>query len=239
MVNIAICDDDSDIINELKQIITEYDKLYMYNFNIETFDCGKTLEKNLREKIFDIIFLDIELNGVLGIDIGARLRENINNYSSKIIYVSSHTQYAASAYDTMPTDFIFKPLKKEKVEKSISNVLKLINFTKKEFSYNSSGTVNKVLLNDILYFESYRNTMKMYTVDNNEHSFYSTLKQVIDTLSSKMFIQQHKSYIVNIEYIAKIEKNEITLFNGVKLPISRDKVRYVKEMILNYERYTK
>ena len=236
MIKIAICDDDKNIINTLKEVIINYGKMHGYYFNIKTFECGKTLEKILKDEIFDIIFLDIELNGILGIDIGNKLRENINNYLTKIIYVSSHTNYALDAYDTMPTDFIFKPLKIEKIEKSISNVLKVINFTKKEFIYTINRKINKVLLTDILYFESYRNIVKIYTIDGREDKFYSTLKQVMDSLNSQIFIQQHKSYIVNIEYISKIEKNDIILFNQQKIPISRYKIKYLKEMILNYER---
>ncbi len=236
MIKIAICDDDKNIINMLKEVIINYGKMYGYYFKIETFECGKTLEKILKDEIFDIIFLDIELNGILGIDIGNKLRENINNYLTKIIYVSSHTNYALAAYDTMPTDFIFKPLKIEKIEKSISNVLKVINFTKKEFIYTINRKINKVLLTDILYFESYRNIVKIYTIDGREDKFYSTLKQVMDSLNSQIFIQQHKSYIVNIEYISKIEKNDIILFNQQKIPISRYKIKYLKEMILSYER---
>ncbi len=236
MIKIAICDDDKNIINTLKEVIINYGKMHGYYFNIKTFECGKTLEKILKDEIFDIIFLDIELNGILGIDIGNKLRENINNYLTKIIYVSSHTNYALDAYDTMPTDFIFKPLKIEKIEKSISNVLKVINFTKKEFIYTINRKINKVLLTDILYFESYRNIVKIYTIDGREDKFYSTLKQVMDSLNSQIFIQQHKSYIVNIEYISKIEKNDIILFNQQKIPISRYKIKYLKEMILSYER---
>ena len=236
MIKIAICDEDKNIINTLKEVIINYGKMHGYYFNIKTFECGKTLEKILKDEIFDIIFLDIELNGILGIDIGNKLRENINNYLTKIIYVSSHTNYALDAYDTMPTDFIFKPLKIEKIEKSISNVLKVINFTKKEFIYTINRKINKVLLTDILYFESYRNIVKIYTIDGREDKFYSTLKQVMDSLNSQIFIQQHKSYIVNIEYISKIEKNDIILFNQQKIPISRYKIKYLKEMILSYER---
>ena len=156
MIKIAICDDNIDIIKQLKDIILNYEKINGYQFNIKTFNSGQELEKNMKNEIFDIIFLDVELDGILGIDIGKKLRDDINNYSTKIIYVSSHQHYAISAYDSMPTDFISKPFKIEKVEKSISNVLKLLNFIKKDFIYNSNGKTNKVLLNDIVYFESYR-----------------------------------------------------------------------------------
>ena len=236
MIRIAICDDNIDIIKQLKDIILNYGKTNGYQFNIKTFNSGQELEKNMKNEIFDIIFLDVELDGILGIDIGKKLRDDINNYSTKIIYVSSHQHYAISAYDSMPTDFISKPFKIEKVEKSISNVLKLLNFIKKDFIYNSNGKTNKVLLNDIVYFESYRNVVKIVTIDGKEDKFYSTLKQVMDSLNSQIFIQQHKSYIVNIEYISKIEKNDIILFNQQKIPISRYKIKYLKEMILSYER---
>ena len=237
MIKIAICDDSIDIIKQLKDIILNYEKINGYQFNIKTFNSGQELEKNMKNEIFDVIFLDVELDGILGIDIGKKLRDDINNYSTKIIYISSHQHYAISAYDSMPTDFISKPFKIEKVEKSISNVLKLLNFIKKDFIYNSNGKTNKVLLNDIVYFESYRNVVKIVTIDGKEDKFYSTLKQVMNNINSKTFIQQHKSFIVNIEYITKIEKNTIILVNNQGIPISRDKIKYVKQMILNYERY--
>lgn len=237
MIKIAICDDNIDIVNELKGIILNYEKMNCYKFDIKIFNSGKELENKVKNEIFDIIFLDVELDGVLGIDIGSKLREDMNNYFTKIIYVSSYQHYAMSAYNSMPTDFITKPFKIEKVEKSISNVLKLLNFVNKDFVYNSNGKINKVLLSNITYFESYRNIVKIFTIYGKEDKFYSSLKQVINNINSKMFIQQHKSFIVNIEYISKIEKNSIILVNNQEIPISRDKIKYVKQMILKYERH--
>lgn len=236
MINIAICDDDSNIVEELNKIVLDYGVNNNYKFYVKTYNCGIDLEKHLINSDFDIIFLDIELNDRLGTDIGYNLRENTNNYKSKIIYVSSHTQYAISAYKTMPTDFICKPLKKDEVEKSISNVLKILEIINKNFTYTNNGVVNKILLSDILYFESFKNTVKIYTLKGKEYIFYSTLKEVIKKVDSKNFIQQHRCYLVNIEYISTIEKNSIILCNNKIIPISRDKIKFLKERILSYER---
>lgn len=236
MIKIAICDDDINIIKELNRIITDYGKINNYEFHIKTFNKGIEIENELNRTNFDIIFLDIELNDRLGIDIGYNLREKNNNYKTKIIYISSYTQYAISAYKTMPTDFICKPLKKEEIEKSISNVLKILELTQKTFTYSNNGIVNKILLTNILYFESFKNTIKICTLNKEEHQFYSTLKEVIKKVDSQNFIHQHRCYLVNIEYILKIEKNFTILCNNDSIPISRDKIKILKEMILNYER---
>ena len=237
MIIISIVDDDINICKQLKQILLEYSNNNCLQFEINIFNEAEDFIKTLNNNVgYDILFLDIEIDKDFGIDIGKKIRYTYNNYLTKIIYISSHTQYALSAYESMPTDFLPKPLNKDMVIKSIDNVLKTLNISKGEFIYNANGKLNRVVLANVLYFESYRNTIKIHTVDDRIDIFYSTLKEVSNNINNKNFFQQHKSYIVNIEYITKIEKNEVTLLNNQKIPVSRDKVKYLKEFLMNYGR---
>ena len=115
MINIAICDDDLITLHNTKDLIEEYK---IKEFNIKTYSSGEELLKSKRE--FDIIFLDIDMGGINGIETAKRIR--VYDKQVKIIYVTNYTDYTSMAFSVHAFGYLVKPLR---LKRCITSLMKL------------------------------------------------------------------------------------------------------------------
>ena len=234
MVRIAICDDDGFICDQLEDLLHIYGTTIVEEMDIESFLSGEELCQRLYEGIFfDIIFLDIELKLLNGIEVGKIIREQMSNEITQIIYISGKENYAIQLFKIRPLDFIIKPLTYDKITAPLKHALKIINGNKKLLSYKKGQTSYKVPINDIIYFESKSRKVNIITVKEVD-TFYGSLEEIAERLP--YFIYIHKSYLVNYNYVVKIEYHQLTLLNNIVLPISQNRRKKVRDRLLELER---
>ena len=238
MLNISIVDDDKSISNEIENILEEYLKSNYIKYNIDTFYSGKKFIDYLKnENTYDIVFLDIEIGDLTGLDVGKYIRDIIKNRYMKIVYISFFKQYALELFDLQPTNFLIKPVKKEKIEKTIRNILEVINTETNIFTFKSERNIFKIPLRDILYFESIKNTknIKIKTI-NMEKSFQDKISEVHKKIGTDVFLKANKSIIVNFNHIEMFSPKEmiITLSNNENIKISRLRLNEIKEKYIEY-----
>ena len=101
-IQIAICDDEDKICLQLKDILGSISDEKSVEFIIQIFQCGEDLCKSLKDKDYDLIFLDIELPKINGIEVGKYIREKLNNEIVQIAYISAKTEYAMELFDYRP-----------------------------------------------------------------------------------------------------------------------------------------
>ena len=238
MLNISIVDDDKSICNEIENILEEYLKSNYIKYNIDTFYSGKKFIDYLKnENTYDIVFLDIEIGDLTGLDVGKYIRDIIKNRYMKIVYISFFKQYEIELFDLQPTNFLIKPVKKEKIEKTIRNILEVINTETNIFTFKSERNIFKIPLRDILYFESIKNTknIKIKTI-NMEKSFQDKISEVHKKIGTDVFLKANKSIIVNFNHIEMFSPKEmiITLSNNENIKISRLRLNEIKEKYIEY-----
>lgn len=236
MIKIAICDDDGSTCDQLEDLLHIYESTIMEKMDVESFLSGEGLCQCLEEGIFyDIIFLDIELKLLNGIEVGKIIREQMLNEVTQIIYISGKESYAMQLFKIRPLDFIIKPLTYEKIAVPLKYALKIVNSNKKLFLYKKGQTSFKVPIKDIIYFESKNRKVNIITI-NEVDTFYGSLEEIAEKLP--YFINIHKSYLVNYNYVFKIEYHQLTLLNSVILPISQNNRKKVRDRLLELERET-
>jgi DNA-binding LytR/AlgR family response regulator len=236
MIKIAICDDDGSTCDQLEDLLHIYESTIMEKMDVESFLSGEGLCQCLEEGIFyDIIFLDIELKLLNGIEVGKIIREQMLNEVTQIIYISGKESYAMQLFKIRPLDFIIKPLTYEKIAVPLKYALKIVNSNKKLFLYKKGQTSFKVPIKDIIYFESKNRKVNIITI-NEVDTFYGSLEEIAEKLP--YFINIHKSYLVNYNYVFKIEYHQLTLLNSIILPISQNNRKKVRDRLLELERET-
>lgn len=170
--------------------------------------------KNLMIHKIDLLFLDIEMPGVSGIDLVKGLGEK----KPLIIFVSSKKDYALEAFDLNVVDFITKPITPDRFFKSITKAHEIYNLnnlfvgnTHDEYVFiRDSGTIRRIKMEDINYFEAQGDYVKIY-LDEKSHAVHSSLKSIEDKLPGKSFVRVHRSFIVNIGKIDTVEGNTLIL----------------------------
>jgi DNA-binding LytR/AlgR family response regulator len=231
MIHIAICDDESIICSEIAETIENHHDDFLENFHISVYTSGELLYEDLMKgHHFDLIFLDIELYKINGIDIGVLIRKSLDNQLTQIVYISSKQKYAMDLFTIHPLDFLIKPINPDKVILAIKLMLKMRRRETEYFSYQMKGITKKVALTDIYYFESNARKIKLVSTAG-EDEFYGKLKEIYERIKSFSFIYIHKSYIVNYLWLNTINPHEMILENGKTLPVSRSMQKQVIKRI--------
>ena len=235
MFKIAVCDDVASVCNELKTMIMDMKNDLIYKeITIDTFYSGEALIDNIKEEnLYDLIFLDIELGKINGVEVGHIIREQMEDYVTKIIYISSKDIYDRQLFDVQPLHFLKKPIDSKKVFDDIQLAMKISEKENRNFEFKSFRNTIKVPYRDILYFESRGRKVFLVGTKNN-YTFYGNIKDLEEVLP-KFFIHPNRSYFVNYEFVTCFKFEELIMTDGSIIPISRNKRKEIRELQLIFE----
>jgi DNA-binding LytR/AlgR family response regulator len=232
ILKIAICDDQGYICNELEEMLEIVEKDINYAINIDVFHDGNGLLSHIKiGNKYDIIFLDIEMGNVDGIEVGKTIRDEFDDELTKIVYISAYEKYSMDLHKIRAMDFLIKPITQDDVEKTIKTAIKLLKKPKAYLRYTKDNRAKKALIADILYFESSSRQIKIVMTNGDEH-FYGKLSEFSDDLDRKIFFTVHKSYIVNYNHIKESTYEQIKMNNGDTIPISQSNRKTVRKKLL-------
>lgn len=195
-------------------------------------ECEDAIQLNtkLKGQQIDLIFLDIEMPEMTGLE----LLSNLKN-PPKVIIVSAYEQYALKGYEFDVVDYLLKPVSFERFLKSVNRVHDLLQTEQKDENdyifVKSDKQLKKILFRDILFIESMENYVVIQTVLSKE-VVYTTLKQVYESLPKDIFRQTHRSYIVNLEKVTAIDGNQLTI-TFHKIPVARNFRDDIFNLLLN------
>ncbi len=194
---------------------------------------GINARKILMENETDLIFLDVEMP-VLD---GFQLLESLD-HRPQIIIITSNPDYALQAFDYNVTDYLLKPIAKERFNESVKRAVNnhtanLESSIEGEHIYvNSNLKKIKVFVNDVNWVEGFGDYVKIVTNDKNGILVLSTMKNFIKKLPEDKFLRIHKSYIVNLEKVEKFNTALVEI-KGTQLPLSRHKKDQLEEALVN------
>lgn len=231
MIKIAICDDEPLICNEIAETVENQSGDFFESIRITVYTNGESLYEDLgKGHYFDLIFLDIELYEINGIDIGVFIRKTLDNQLSQIVYISSKQDYAMDLFAIHPLNFLVKPIDPEQVIHCLKLTLRMGQRETKCFSYQIKGTTKRIPLSDIYYFESNARKIKLVFA-GGEDTFYGKLCEIYEQIKAFSFLHIHKSYIVNYLWVKICKCHEMVLENGKTLPVSRSMQKQVTKRI--------
>lgn len=232
---IAICDDDNNICTYIEKTIITYKEKNLLDLDVEVFLSGEELCNFIKkEHSFDLIFFDIELKGISGIQAANFIRTEICDQTALYVYISGKEDCFKEMIETRPMGFIHKPLDTDKIITYVSDAMKLSDILDKSFRYKKGHIPSKKNVKNIIYFESNGREIKMVTIDGIE-SFYGKLSDIYARVCKYRFMNIHKSYIVNYYHVNDFKYEEVIMSNGVHLPISQLKRKEIRRMQIDYE----
>ena len=171
-----------------------------------------------------------------GIELGRFNREELGNDTSMIVYMSAYgDEYALDLFQFQPFHFIKKPIRPEDFQNIFYKACEKIEGDAGIFEFKSSRTVYRIPLKDILYFEGDNRRVKIVTAGHTYHC-YSTLENLFSKINMEQagFIRLHKSYAVNLRYVATFSVRMVTLFDGSEFTVSAP---FKENALRQYEGY--
>lgn len=218
-MEIAICDDCLEIIGWMEEIIAECLKP-IGDYDCDAFLSGEELLEviNTNEKTYHIYLLDIELKEIDGLELAHKIREK--NQNAIIIFITNHKELMQSAFEVNAFHFLIKPVDPKQAKQVLLKAIYSLSLNKAIFRYKVRKTINSIFYDEIILFESYKRKITIHTM-NTELVFYGSLNDIIKEVNHQIFVQIHKSYIVNMNYIKNMERDAVILFNGLRICITK------------------
>jgi len=230
----VIIDDEPAAIRLLEKYVAKVSFLELKSTFTNPLEGLKYLE---RESI-DLVLLDIQMPEITGIQLS-----KIIDKKTKIIFSTAYPQFALDSYEVSAVDYLLKPIEFERFYKAVSKVKgtntteTIINTNNTDdfffFKTDGKNKYAKVFLKDIRYIESLKNYIAIHLHDQQIIT-YNTLKHFKETLPASSFIQIHKSYIISIKHIDKIDNDAIWIHNQ-ELPIGNTYRKLFFETIDNHQ----
>ena len=217
-----IIDDETPAHRVLASHLSQFDDLE-YTASVYS---GMEALKILQEQQFDIIFLDINMPVISGIDI-MELQPN----RPLTIITTAYSDFAVTAYKNNVIDYLLKPISFDDFKNAIEKVkIYYAGYALKRESSNKITTITynlnseniEIPINEIIYIESMGNYIKVHSCKNRMPIvIYKSLLNILNEVKNTDLVQIHRSYIVNKSYISSVEQNKIILLNTSELPVGR------------------
>lgn len=228
-MKIFVCDDELQIMTDIvKQI-----KSRCPHCSVEGFVSGNALLTAIDEVGCDVLFLDIDMPEISGLEVARVLKHNAKR--PYLIFVTSHDELVYDSFQFHPFGFVRKNYFNEEIGKILIDCEAELKSQQKHFNFQAEGQQVCLKLTDITYFESEGNYLKVFT-KGDHYRFRSTLSAVQNALESSGFIRVHKGFLVNQEAVKILSASQVLLLDGSAIPVGKNYMEASKNQLMRYMR---
>lgn len=231
MIHIAICDDEKDFVAHLTGLLNQYAAETGVEIKVTAYYDGMELIEKYDTTI-DLIFLDIQMRLVNGLRAAERVRQMDEKVG--IIFLTTLTQYGLEGYKYQATNYIIKPIRYARLKEEMKQWLERHRQDDSPFivAANDAGKF-KVFLKSLRFIETFNRNLLLHT-DQENIICYKKMKELETELVQHGFVRCHSGYLVNLFYVKRIEKLDIILTTGERVPISQPKRKEFMERLADY-----
>lgn len=226
MITIGICDDLETDRMYLKKLCDRYFDEHGEAFSCKMFSSGEEVLNYKGEKLL-LLFLDIEMQGTDGIDVMEQLVKNSKVW--RIVFVSSHKERVFDTFGLKTLDFGVKPVEYQRISHWI-DIAKNEERRNKVIQFKNDSEDSCVLIEDIIMLIGEGNYIRL-VLKEESRIYVGTIKQWEKKLEGTCMLRVHKSYIVNMNYISKIEKQQVYMYDKTIVPVGRKYNESTKEKV--------
>lgn len=229
-MHIAVCDDsafDRELIVELLHI---YFAQKPFQYKLAQYNSGINLVCDVEDGCwFDIIFLDIYMNGLLGIDAAHKLRAL--GFDGAIIFLTASADFAVDSYDAAAAGYLLKPHSFDKLCRCMDRVLQ--DFDTCTYQVQQRMRIVRVPYTEITFIESSNSKCILHRSDGSCYIVYKKLGKIEAELSDNRFLRCHQSYLVNMDFIAQADR-QFHLTTGESVLIRQRDLKSIRQAYLDY-----
>jgi len=220
-MNIAICDDIAAEAEKIRGYLLAYFEQNSFTGDIHMFDSGEALLGDFAPGRFDVLFLDIYMDGISGVDAAAKIRESDPN--CLLVFITGSDAHYKDGYALRAASYVDKPLTAEKIDVAFTQCRELFLKNARYIEVISNRHAVKIPFARISYVEGMERSV-YYHMDSGETiesrmKFEDAAKQVCGS----PFLHCHRAFIVNMNYVADIQEADLIMKNGKAVPFRKNK----------------
>lgn len=231
--HIALCDDEPVHRQYLAAAVNAWAHAAGHELQTETFASAEAfLFRYAEDKSFDILLLDIEMEGMDGIRLAKKIRQE--NEQIQILFITGYEEYLAEGYEVGAIHYLLKPLNEEKFNEVMDRAVSRLRKTERSLLFTVDGESFRIPVADILFAEAFGHTVSVIT---RQGSF--ELRDSLSRTSQRLgngFIHCHRSCIVNLRAIVRVTRENAVLDDGTCIPLSRRMYQDVNRAFISYYR---
>ena len=230
-MKIAICDDDVEFLDVTGSLIEKWAKEKGLSLTLHRFQNGDSLVRALQKECVDLLFLDIVMPLLNGIEIAKELRNN--NYTIPIIFLTSSREFAVDSYEVKALNYLLKPVSEERLFGVLEDFLKVFEKPIQNFIAQTQSGFCKINMAEVNYLEAQNKQVNVYLTNGTcikIRELFSKCEEIFS--QEKGFLKCHRSYIVNLNQVAEFTKTQIATNNNAVIPVSRNRYGVFKEVYL-------
>ena len=231
MIKFAICDDEPIMVQEISNQLSQYmDGRKITPYSVTSFSNGCALLES--DCNFDIVFLDIQMEHLNGMETAKMLRQRKNH--SLLIFVTVLKECVFDAFEVEAFDYLLKPLDSGHFKRTMDRIIRSLQQRETKNIVVQRGTsCDVILLAEIVYFEVQGRKIYIHQRSGKITDYYDKLDDLAQRIDGRFF-RCHRSYLVNIEYVRGCNAGQVILSQGNKIPVSRLRERDLTQALLRY-----
>lgn len=231
MLNCVICDDEPIVCEQLLLHLHQFQEDKGEPLHITIFHSGEELLRDY-QKNTDLLLLDIQMEGLNGIDVARKVREFDQDVC--IIFITTMHHMAIDGYKVRAFGFLKKPVSYPELRYELQEAAAHIKRTKKRsITLKSRTELKNFPIDDVLYIEVRNHNVWIHSTAGIEE-FYIQLKELSAQLQGYGFFSPHASYLVNQRHITRVARETLTLTDGTVIPISKHRRKEFLTELTNY-----
>ena len=230
MIHITVCDDEKYMSEKIAKMVKDFFTRKKIEISILQYSSGEELLKSGTET--DILFLDIEMQGINGMETARRLRAE--NYQGFLIFITILKEMVFQSFEVSPFDYLVKPVKEENFLKTMERLLLSMQSNEKANLLIQKGHESSIIsFGDIIYCEIIDRKVYLHLKTGEVMDYYDRIENLQKKLDKKFF-KCHRSYLINLNYLKSYKNNMAYMANGLEIPVSRLRRKEFSKVILQY-----
>ena len=233
MINIAVCDDEKCMSEKIKKMAEAFFRKKNTDISVVEYSSGEELLKS--NEGIDILFLDIGMRGMDGIETARRLRAH--GYNGFLVFITVLKEMVFRSFEVQPFDYLVKPVQEEHFEKTMERLFRSMQemrtTEKANLLVRKGYESNIISFQDIICCEIIDRKVYLYLASGEVIDYYDR----IDNLEKKLdgrFFRCHRSYLINLNHLKSYRNNTAYMADGKEIPVSRLRSREFSNVILQY-----
>lgn len=234
MLNIAICDDDALILSKVEELVGVFFRTHCIEIKMQSYQLSENLTYDLQDGLYyDLFLLDIEMPGIDGRELAKSIHNNMP--AAKVIFITSHLEYAVEAYEFSIFRYIPKTAIEEKLSAALNDFYKLYRLERNEFyTIQVKNYVEQLSYRDILYILKEGKYAVFHLANGRTNSVRKTLAQIFKEINKDYFYFADRGCIVNLANVIGMNENGILFSDNQRLAISKASISDFKTILLRF-----
>jgi DNA-binding LytR/AlgR family response regulator len=230
-MRIAVCEDFSPEREAVCAYISQYCQQHSYQVQISAFDTGEVLLGAFSPGAFDLIFLDIYLPGISGIEAARKIRES--DKDCLLVFITTSEDFALEGFRVFASGYVVKPISPEKMDNVLHTCRHLFERNSRAIGIPGSVGTISISIADLIYVEVYGKE-SVFHMKRGKLASRIPLDSVESLLGGVPFLRCHRCYIINMNYVEDILPNDFLMRNGNTVPI---RVNGKKKVLMEIARF--